>query len=161
MRCLGQDPGVKEAVHDSRELNESGLHYFNSIDRITDSDYMPTNQDISLSLIQTTGIMETPFNLKVGKLTCKMMNVGGQFSSQRKWIHSFENFENVTAVIFFVKLSEYDQIPFEEGNQNRLAESVILFDSLCNSRLFAKSSIILFLNIDHFANKLQRIPLGK
>jgi hypothetical protein len=41
-----------------------------------------------------------------------MVDVGGQRSERRKWIHCFEN---VTSIIFLVALAEYDQILFE-GN---------------------------------------------
>jgi hypothetical protein len=42
-----------------------------------------------------------------------------------------------------------------------MQEALTLFDSICNSRWFVKTSIILFLNkIDLFAEKLPRSPLG-
>lgn len=43
-----------------------------------------------------------------------MVDVGGQRSERRKWIHCFEN---VTSIIFLVALSEYDQILFESNNE--------------------------------------------
>jgi hypothetical protein len=45
---------------------------------------------------------------------CRMVDVGGQRSERRKWIHCFEN---VTSIIFLVALSEYDQILFESDNE--------------------------------------------
>ena len=53
----------------------------------------------------TTGIIEYPFELD--KFTFRMVDVGGQRSERRKWIHCFDN---VTSVIFLVSLSEYDQV---------------------------------------------------
>lgn len=44
----------------------------------------------------------------------RMVDVGGQRSERRKWIHCFEN---VTSIIFLVALSEYDQILFESENE--------------------------------------------
>lgn len=44
----------------------------------------------------------------------RMVDVGGQRSERRKWIHCFEN---VTSIIFLVALSEYDQILFESDNE--------------------------------------------
>ena len=42
--------------------------------------------------------------------------------------------------------------------QNRMAESLVLFDSVINSRWFLRTSIILFLNkIDIFRHKLRRV----
>jgi hypothetical protein len=37
--------------------------------------------------------------------------VGGQRSERKKWIHCFEN---VTALVFLVSLSEYDQMLYED-----------------------------------------------
>jgi len=158
IRSLWKDPGVKEAVRRSREfqLNDSAVYYFNSIDRMSGPGYMPTDQDILRSRVKTTGITETTF--KVGELTYKLFDVGGQRSERKKWIHCFEN---VTALVFLVSLSEYDQMLYEDESVNRMQEALTLFDSICNSRWFVKTSIILFLNkIDLFAEKLPRSPLG-
>lgn len=43
-----------------------------------------------------------------------MVDVGGQRSERRKWIHCFAS---VTSIIFIVALSEYDQVLFEDKNQ--------------------------------------------
>lgn len=43
-----------------------------------------------------------------------MVDVGGQRSERRKWIHCFEN---VTSIMFLVALSEYDQLLFESENE--------------------------------------------
>ncbi|KAL1743777.1 heterotrimeric G protein alpha subunit B [Schizophyllum fasciatum] len=158
IRSLWKDPYVKEAVRRSREfqLNDSAVYYFNSIDRMAAPNYMPTDQDILRSRVKTTGITETTF--KVGELTYKLFDVGGQRSERKKWIHCFEN---VTALVFLVSLSEYDQMLYEDESVNRMQEALTLFDSICNSRWFVKTSIILFLNkIDLFAEKLPRSPLG-
>jgi len=153
------DDGVKEAVRRSREfqLNDSAVYYFNAIDRMSSTDYMPTDQDILRSRVKTTGITETTF--MVGELTYKLFDVGGQRSERKKWIHCFEN---VTALVFLVSLSEYDQMLYEDESVNRMQEALTLFDSICNSRWFVKTSIILFLNkIDLFAEKLPLSPLGE
>ncbi|KNZ79780.1 Guanine nucleotide-binding protein subunit alpha [Termitomyces sp. J132] len=157
IRTLWRDPAIKEAVSRSREfqLNDSAIYYFNAIDRMSTSNYLPTDQDILRSRVKTTGITETTF--KVGELTYKLFDVGGQRSERKKWIHCFEN---VTALVFLVSLSEYDQMLYEDES-NRMQEALTLFDSICNSRWFVKTSIILFLNkIDLFAEKLPRSPLS-
>jgi guanine nucleotide-binding protein G(i) subunit alpha len=107
--------------------------------------------------VKTTGITETSF--LIGQLTYRLFDVGGQRSERKKWIHCFEN---VTALVFLVALSEYDQMLYEDDTVNRMQESLTLFDSICNSRWFIKTSIILFLNkIDLFAEKLQHSPLER
>ena len=55
-------------------------------------------------------------------------------------------FENVTAILFLVAISEYDQMLYEDESINRMQEALVLFDSICNSRWFVRTSIILFLN---------------
>lgn len=111
VRGLWKDPGMREAVRRSREfqLNDSAVYYFAAIDRMCAPGYMPTDQDILRSRVKTTGITETTF--KVGELTYKLFDVGGQRSERKKWIHCFEN---VTALVFLVSLSEYDQMLYED-----------------------------------------------
>jgi len=51
--------------------------------------------------------MMTWCNFAVGRL----FDVGGQRSERKKWIHCFED---VTAIIFCVGMSEYDQVLHED-----------------------------------------------
>lgn len=44
-------------------------------------------------------------------LNFKLFDVGGQRSERKKWIHCFED---VTAIIFCVAMSEYDQVLHED-----------------------------------------------
>lgn len=129
--------------------------YFDSIGRIAQPDYLPNDQDVLRSRVKTTGITETTFI--IGELTYRMFDVGGQRSERKKWIHCFEN---VTTILFLVAISEYDQLLFEDESVNRMQEALTLFDSICNSRWFVKTSIILFLNkIDRFKEKLPVSPM--
>jgi len=57
------------------------------------------------------------------ELTCRLFDVGGQRSERKKWIHCFED---VTAIIFCVAMSEYDQVLHEDETTVRF----IIF-SLC------------------------------
>lgn len=111
VRHLWRDSSVKEAVRRSREfqLNDSAVYYFNALDRMASHHYMPNDQDILRSRVVTQGITETTF--KVGELTYRLFDVGGQRSERKKWIHCFEN---VTALVFLVSLSEYDQMLYED-----------------------------------------------
>ncbi|KAI9319820.1 guanine nucleotide-binding protein subunit alpha [Dichotomocladium elegans] len=156
---LWRDKGVRYCVSRANEfqLNDSARYYFDSIGRIGQINYIPSDQDILRSRVRTTGINETAF--LIDNITYRMFDVGGQRSERKKWIHCFEN---VTAIVFMVGISEYDQVLTEDMSVNRLQESLTLFDSICNSKWFTKTSIILFLNkIDLFAEKLSRSPLGK
>ncbi|KAI9220708.1 heterotrimeric G protein alpha subunit B [Blastocladiella britannica] len=133
------------------QLNDSAWYYYTQLERIASPNYAPTDQDILRSRVKTTGIMETTFH--IGELVYRMFDVGGQRSERKKWIHCFED---VTAIVFLVAISEYDQYLQEDESVNRMHEALALFDSICNSRWFENTSIILFLNkIDLFKQKLQ------
>ena len=137
------------------QTNADSCSYFDSISRIAQPDYLPNDQDVLRSRVKTTGITETTFI--IGELTYRMFDVGGQRSERKKWIHCFEN---VTTILFLVAISEYDQLLFEDETVNRMQEALTLFDSICNSRWFVKTSIILFLNkIDRFKEKLPVSPM--
>lgn len=155
---LWAHPMVKKILLERRSefyIMDSAPYFFNNVRRISDPDYIPSVNDILRARIKTTGIYETRFEM--GGLNIHMYDVGGQRSERKKWIHCFDN---VTLIIFCVALSEYDQVLLEETNQNRLAESLVLFDSVINSRWFKRTSVVLFLNkIDVFTEKLPHSPL--
>eukprot|EP01089_Gocevia_fonbrunei_P013334 TRINITY_DN3400_c0_g1_i1.p1 TRINITY_DN3400_c0_g1~~TRINITY_DN3400_c0_g1_i1.p1 ORF type:complete len:249 (-),score=47.93 TRINITY_DN3400_c0_g1_i1:52-687(-) len=123
------------------QLNDSTAYFFDDIDRFAKQDYQPSQQDILRARIRSLGIEEAMFNLD--GLEFKMVDVGGQRSERRKWIHCFEC---VTAVLYTASLSEYDQTLREDNSQNRMKESLLLFDEICNSPYFEKTDFILFLN---------------
>jgi len=54
-----------------------------------------------------------------------MVDVGGQRSERRKWIHCFEC---VTCIIFLVAISEYDQVLYE--NTAEVKKAKIAYDLL-------------------------------
>jgi len=149
---LWKDPGIQECYERRREyqLSDSTKYYLNDMNRIQDPDYLPTQQDILRVRIPTTGIIEYPFDLD--QIMFRMVDVGGQRSERRKWIHCFEN---VTSIMFLVALSEYDQVLVEAGNENRMEESKALFRTIITYPWFHNSSVILFLNkIDILAEKI-------
>ncbi|KAB8237438.1 Guanine nucleotide-binding protein alpha-2 subunit [Aspergillus alliaceus] len=155
---IWNDPCTSTALEHQNEfyLMDSAPYFFEEAKRIASPDFIPDVNDVLRARTKTTGIYETRFTM--GQLSIHMFDVGGQRSERKKWIHCFEN---VTSIIFCVALSEYDQVLLEESNQNRMMESLVLFDSVVNSRWFMRTSIILFLNkVDLFRQKLPRSPLS-
>ncbi|KAF8214278.1 guanine nucleotide-binding protein alpha-2 subunit [Mycena galopus ATCC 62051] len=118
------------------------LHYFFSdLDRLFDPGYVPTDQDIVRARARTIGITETTFQLREHEML--MVDVGGQKSERRKWIHCFQD---VTAILFLVSLSGYDQCLAEDRDANQIQDAMTIWDSICHSQWFKQTSIILFLN---------------
>jgi GTPase SAR1 family protein len=155
---LWQDPGIRKTYERRNEfqLDDSAAYYFSDIERISAADYIPTEQDVLRSRVKTTGIVETEF--KLSEQVVKMIDVGGQRNERKKWIHCFEG---VTAIIFVASLAEYDQKCYEDDTTNRMSESLLLFDEICNSRWFVDTSVILFLNkMDLFREKVKRVDLN-
>ncbi|KAF7217338.1 guanine nucleotide-binding protein subunit alpha-14 [Nothobranchius furzeri] len=143
IKQVWNDHGVQKCYDRRREfqLSDSAKYYLSDMDRITDPGYIPTVQDILRVRVSTTGIIEYMFDMS--KVIFRMVDVGGQRSERKKWIHCFEN---VTSIIFLTALSEYDQILYETGKDNRLVESLALFLTIISSQWFEESSTILFLN---------------
>ncbi|KAH6893884.1 heterotrimeric G-protein alpha subunit, GPA3-like protein [Coprinopsis sp. MPI-PUGE-AT-0042] len=131
-------------------------YFLSEVLRIAQPDYIPNEMDVLRAHYEPVGISETRFT--TGKLAIHLINVGIQRSERREWI---QNFENVTSIVFCAALSGYDQVR-EGQTQTQMAESLVLLDSVINSRWFLPTStIVLFLTkIDVFKKKLQRVPLA-
>ncbi|XP_028399541.1 guanine nucleotide-binding protein G(q) subunit alpha-like isoform X2 [Dendronephthya gigantea] len=143
VKNLWNDSGIQECYDRRREfqLSDSCKYYLSDLDRIAAASYLPTEQDVLRARAPTTGIIEYPFDLDT--IIFRMVDVGGQRSERRKWIHCFEN---VTSIMFLVALSEYDQVLVESDSENRMEESKALFRTIITYPWFQNSSIILFLN---------------
>lgn len=140
---LWADPGIQECYDRRREyqLTDSAKYYLDALMRVSVPDYLPSLQDILRVRVPTTGIIEYPFDLD--SIIFRMVDVGGQRSERRKWIHCFEL---VTSIMFLVALSEYDQFLVESDRENRMDESKALFQTIITYPWFQNSSVILFLN---------------
>uniref|UniRef100_A0A3P8UD36 Guanine nucleotide-binding protein subunit alpha n=1 Tax=Amphiprion percula TaxID=161767 RepID=A0A3P8UD36_AMPPE len=159
IRRLWADSGIRVCYSRRCEyqLLDSTEYYMNNLDRISAQDYIPTEQDVLRVRFPTTGIHDYSFTIKT--ITLRIVDVGGQKSERRKWIHCFEN---VTSLIFLASLSEYDQVLEERETINRMQESLALFFTTIHSPWFRNTSIILFLNkTDILADKIQTSDLQK
>jgi len=102
-----------------------------------------------------------------------IFEMGCRLSERKKLVHYSEC---VTSIIFCAALSDYDRVGTTNrvcqaqtfclievshggcATQNRMVESLELFDSLVNLQLFLRTSIILVLNkVDIFRHKLSRV----
>eukprot|EP00051_Salpingoeca_urceolata_P005465 m.73446 g.73446 ORF g.73446 m.73446 type:complete len:359 (+) comp14350_c0_seq2:288-1364(+) len=155
-----RDPGVDKVLARRNEiqLNDSAEYYFESLNRFGSSNYLPDDQDILRSRVATTGINEFKFEMDKGNTLFRMIDVGGQRSERRKWVHCFED---VTAITFIVACSGYNQKCVEDGKMNRMVESLALFDHIVNYEVFVHASMILFLNkVDLLEQKIQTFDLA-
>lgn len=159
LKTLWNDPGVQKTWDQRANIHhivETIKQLADDIDRIGAEDYCPTEQDILLSRVRTTGIITEEYD--IDGTIFEMYDVGGQRNERKKWIHCFEN---VTAVIFVAALSEYNQKLLEDAACNRMIEALDLFQEIASSPFFLKSSLLLFLNKkDLFESKIAKVPIN-
>ncbi|KAJ3440448.1 guanine nucleotide-binding protein alpha-4 subunit-related [Anaeramoeba flamelloides] len=156
---LWNDPGIQKTYEEKDKkfhLDDPANYFFDEIERISSDYYVPQNEDILRARTKTISIVEEELIVNGFKFT--LIDVGGQRSERRKWIHSFDG---VTSVIFVASLIGYDQTLREDNSVNRMLESLNLFRELFTRSWFKKSSIILFLNKkDLFQEKIQKVDLN-
>ncbi|XP_021503232.2 guanine nucleotide-binding protein subunit alpha-12 isoform X1 [Meriones unguiculatus] len=159
LSALWRDSGIREAFSRRSEfqLGESVKYFLDNLDRIGQLNYFPSKQDILLARKATKGIVEHDFVIK--KIPFKMVDVGGQRSQRQKW---FQCFDGITSILFMVSSSEYDQVLMEDRRTNRLVESMNIFETIVNNKLFFNVSIILFLNkMDLLVEKVKSVSIKK
>ncbi|KAK7822709.1 guanine nucleotide-binding protein alpha-1 subunit [Quercus suber] len=164
IETLWKDAAIQETYTRGNELQvpDCANYFMENLQRLADPNYVPTKEDVLYARVRTTGVVEIQFspvgeNKKSGEVY-RLFDVGGQRNERRKWIHLFEG---VTAVIFCVAISEYDQTLFEDENKNRMMETKELFDWVLKQPCFEKTSFMLFLNkFDIFEKKVLKVPLN-
>lgn len=104
-------------------------------------DYLPSREHILRSRKATRGVIEYPVIIQ--RQHFRFVDVGGQRSQRQKW---FQCFDEVTAILFLVGSSEFDQKLLEDRVTNRLVESVNIFETIVNNRCFRQVIIIVFFN---------------
>jgi GTPase SAR1 family protein len=120
---------------------DATAYYLNEVVRLAEEDYVPNEDDMIMTRVRTTGIVIT--EVKDAPFTYQVVDVGGQRSERRKWIHCFDD---VRAIIFLEGLAGYNQVLFEDNTVNRMAESLNLFEEVVKNPLFQKTPFFVFLN---------------
>jgi len=161
IKLLWQEKHIKEAFEKRSEFHISipstSDYYFDNVEKFAQENFQPTPEDMFRAKLKTTGISEVVF--EISKIEFTLVDVGGQRSERRKWLHCFED---VTSVIFLAALDEYDMTLEEDLSTNRLEESLRLFGEVTASNFFQPHSWILFLNkCDLLETKIKKLPLNK
>jgi len=120
-------------------------------------DFVPTEDDLLRTRIRTIGIKEMKIRMGDDE-EFTFIDVGGQRSERKKWIHCFED---IQALMFIVAISDYNLLSPDDHTTNRLVEAVQLFHETIALEWFINTSIILFLNkSDLFYDKLDYVKLS-
>ncbi|CAB1335877.1 unnamed protein product [Coregonus sp. 'balchen'] len=145
IKNLWMDPGIQEC-----------FDFLSDLERVTQADFTPNDQDILRCRIKTGGVNEERFICKDVKF--RMFDMSGRREERKKWIHCFEG---VHCILFCSALSAYDLVLLEDDEMNRMHESLHLFNSICNHRFFEDTTHVLFLNKkDVFQEKIKHVHLN-
>lgn len=90
-----------------------------------------------------------------------MIDIGGEKNERRKWVHLF--FDNSCVLTFFVSLSEYAEMLWEDNSVNRMSESLKLFHQITTYKFFTENRIpivLIFTKYDLFKQRIKQIPLS-
>eukprot|EP01043_Picozoa_sp_COSAG02_P056122 COSAG02_NODE_6608_length_3462_cov_2.289028_3_plen_625_part_00 len=157
---------------------DSAKYFLESLDRVRLSDYTPSEKDYLRYRIQTSGIHVRQFKVPVNwpqqktvapggdTIAFQLCDMGGQREERQKWVVQFDD---VTAVLFLVGTSEYDQKLLEDESTNRTIEALDLWLEISNdSDVFGRhadgsvsSMFILMLNKeDLFLQKLEHTDIA-
>jgi signal recognition particle receptor subunit beta len=118
--------------------------------------FVPSVDDILHCRVKTLGIVEMKFNYQGSDFM--MVDVGGQRTERRKWIHAFGD---VTLLMFVASLADYSTACEEDRKTNRLLESLKLFEEVVNNVFLAHVSLVIFYNKnDLFEEQLPLIPFA-
>ncbi|GMR55944.1 hypothetical protein PMAYCL1PPCAC_26139 [Pristionchus mayeri] len=139
---------------------DNAHYYLPKLPALLAPDYKPTPEDILHLRIPTTAVNEINFSFALTKI--RLIDVGGQRTYRKKWIHCFDS---VSAVLFVASMAAYNQsleqvdavvkpvyynnlldVVHAEKAQNRLRESAYLFGEMLRSKFLTSSAFILFLN---------------
>jgi len=101
VKALWPNPVVQDTLnrYSLFQLPDCTFYLTENIERICRKNYIPTQEDMLRCRARTTGIMELEFTIESFKF--RIVDVGGQRSERKKWIHVFEG---VTAIIFLCSL---------------------------------------------------------
>ena len=135
--------------------DENAGYFLDRIDQVADPKYLPSDEDLLRMRAKSMGINEVHFRWQ--QVDFLVVDVGGQRSERRKWIHCFQS---VNVILFVMALSDYDLNLEEDEATHRMADAMDLFANLINSDLFRQMSVVVFLNkLDVFKEKFDRVPM--
>ncbi|KAF9551729.1 G-alpha-domain-containing protein [Agrocybe pediades] len=160
MIALWSSPNVKKLMgKQSGRIEDISGYFLDSLERIIQPRYIPTDDDILHARLKTLGMFfpDDPYDMSWGTGTVtrewKVYDVGGHRSQVAAWAPYFDDMD---AIIFLAPLSCFDQVLEEDHKVNRLEDSYKLWSMLASNPLLKHTNLILFMNkIDMLKNKLE------
>eukprot|EP01130_Rhizamoeba_saxonica_P012521 TRINITY_DN5281_c0_g1_i1.p1 TRINITY_DN5281_c0_g1~~TRINITY_DN5281_c0_g1_i1.p1 ORF type:complete len:355 (+),score=66.84 TRINITY_DN5281_c0_g1_i1:22-1086(+) len=160
VEVLWDNESIQQAYERRSELqfiDAVGTYFIpKRLEKICDNQRVPSINDIMYARSKTTGISELSFT--VNNKEFLLVDVGGQRTERKKWIHCFDE---VNGILFMIGISEYDQYLYEDDSVNRMHEADKLFRDIITSPFFEDTGVILFLNkYDLFQDKIKKVDMN-
>eukprot|EP00466_Bigelowiella_natans_P012726 jgi/Bigna1/52232/estExt_Genewise1Plus.C_60210 len=144
---IWEDPSIKACYKDIDDpeynLPDSTTYFMAEINRICQSGYIPTMEDIIRVRWTTTGAPSESFEF--AGYTVTLVDLGGQLSERRKWNRCIEDSKGATAVLFLGSLSGFHKKCIENQGITQLEEAFEIFKEFV-PKLDENTHVILILN---------------
>jgi len=153
IKHLWEDTGVQDAfkMRARFQVLDGVEYFFDSIDRLRDDKWVPTPEDFVVARQKTKE--PTEFYVSINGQQLSFVDVGGQRAERPKWREAF--LDPISAIFYVASISDFDQKLREDGTQNRMDESITLWNYVSNSTYFRGIPMVVILNKeDLFKHKL-------
>eukprot|EP01080_Neovahlkampfia_damariscottae_P010076 gene10076-2497_t len=165
--ALTSDKNFQKVVHQNcNYLTTEAFEYIlRHLYRMSDKNFTPSQTDIMVSRIKTTGIVESIHKQKFEKFgfeneqetTIRLIDVGGARNERKKWVYCFDN---VSVVFFCSSILDFCRVLYEDGTTNRLDESLSVFENIINSEKFDDTPIVLCFTCVDLLRKILKYSPG-
>uniref|UniRef100_A0AAF5PGK8 G-protein alpha subunit n=1 Tax=Wuchereria bancrofti TaxID=6293 RepID=A0AAF5PGK8_WUCBA len=141
IKDIPKDSTIQKLIRTCNKLSlvQNIQYFFDNIERITASDYIPTEIDILNSYAPTIGIDQIHYRTSFASIS--IVDIGGNEYSRRKW----DKFYSIINVLLYI----VDLTAFCKLRKERLSsvdECVTIFTQLCNNFTLKKSHFIVLFN---------------
>ncbi|XP_053552642.1 guanine nucleotide-binding protein G(i) subunit alpha-1-like isoform X2 [Bombina bombina] len=123
IKRLWEDVGVQTCFSHSPQYkhNNSASYFLNDLDRICQSDYIPTQKDVLCTRDKTTCFTEV--NIPYMDINITLVDPGQHRTNFKKWIHCFSE---VISIIFCVDINDYEQLLDKNHEKTKLLDSILV-----------------------------------
>eukprot|EP00475_Leptophrys_vorax_P045420 TRINITY_DN9412_c0_g1_i1.p1 TRINITY_DN9412_c0_g1~~TRINITY_DN9412_c0_g1_i1.p1 ORF type:complete len:316 (-),score=86.59 TRINITY_DN9412_c0_g1_i1:127-1074(-) len=166
MEQLWEDPHFKRILSEKSSKNPIWFeleYWMPRLHAISRPGYVPTVEDYVQLRFNTTGILHSV--IQIGGKNWDLSDIGGLRNQRRRWIHLYQNVAvgEKWALLFFVSLTSYCELAWEDERTNRLCESLETFEEVLKGVKSQKTEeaqmFLIFTKADLLRNKLRTNPL--
>ncbi|GJE95016.1 G-alpha-domain-containing protein [Phanerochaete sordida] len=151
--ALWADESVQAGLRERKiDLEDHYIFFLDNASRVSSLRYIPSTEDILRARLQTIGVEEHRLALETVDAGSEWIfyDVEGCRGQRAAWAPFFDD---VNAMIFLCPMSNFDVTLKEDPTINSLLDSFNLWKSICESKLLADATFILFLNKMDLLNK--------